>query len=59
MINDFTHPTLSQARAMKPKPKDFYMKRRRAKIGNKKLWQNMFVGSIDIKELYKCYGIKP
>jgi len=39
--------------------KDYYMKRRRAKIGNKKLWQNMFVGSLDINELYKCFNITP
>ena len=41
------------------KAKDYYMKRRRAKVGNKKLWMNMFIGSIPIVELYKCYSIIP
>ena len=41
------------------KAKDYYMKKRRAKIGNKKLWQYAFLGKIPIKELWKCYGIIP
>jgi hypothetical protein len=41
------------------KAKDYYMKKRRAKIGNKKLWLNAFIGSIPICELYKCFNIIP
>ena len=41
------------------KARDYYMKRRRAKVGNKKLWQGAFIGKTPIKALQECYGITP
>ncbi len=41
------------------KARDYYMKRRRAKVGNKKWWQYAFIGKIPIKDLQQCYGITP
>lgn len=41
------------------KARDYYMKKRRAKVGNKKWWLYMFIGKIDMKALQECYGITP
>lgn len=41
------------------KARDYYQKRRRAKVGNKKHWQKAYIGKIPIKELFECYGITP
>ena len=41
------------------KARDYYMKRRRAKIGNKKWWLDAYLGKRNINELWECYGITP
>lgn len=41
------------------KARDYYMKRRREKIGNKKHWQYGFIGTIDRDSLLRCFGISP
>ncbi len=41
------------------KARYYYQERRKAKIGNKKHWQYMFIGKIKIEELQKCFGIIP